>query len=528
MKTVFAYIRVSTARQGVQGVSLQEQRAAIERYARQHSLHIEEWFEECQTAAKRGRPVFSRMVKELGSKKIGGLVIHKIDRSTRNLKDWADLGELIDQDIEIHLAHEGLDLRSRGGRLAADIQAVIAADYIRNLREETRKGFYGRLKQGLYPRPAPIGYLDVGAGQPKLPDPVRAPLVRQMFELYAAGEFSIRQLAAEMFNRGLRNKTGHRVPANTMADLLKNPFYIGLCYVRTIGETFEGRHAPLVTKALFDRVQDVFRGKAVPRLSKHAFLFRMMLRCHTCRRSLIGELQKGRVYYRCHTEDCHGACVREDVVDAACRRYFSLLMFSEAELNQIREEINLLQGETEQSHVKHRNGMLLRQQQLNLRLQRLTDAFLDGVVDRNVFEERKTALILERRDVAEHIESMDVGSKDLSRVDRVLELASSACLLYEKGLPVEKRELLQIVMSNREVDGKTPIFTLSSPFAEIAKRAELNCGGPSRHTARTHATVQRLVTTLQIALDSSKTALLATRVQQYLARVERVSQSSAA
>lgn len=75
---------------------------------------------------------------------------HKIDRGARNLKDWANLGDLIDGGVEVHFAHESLDMNSRGGRLSADIQAVVAADFIRNLRQETRKGFYGRLKQGIY------------------------------------------------------------------------------------------------------------------------------------------------------------------------------------------------------------------------------------------------------------------------------------------------------------------------------------------------------------------------------------------
>src|SRR4029077_2705893 len=130
-------------------------------------------------------PVFSQMLKALKSGKVAGVIIHKIDRSARNLRDWADLIELSDSGIEIHIASENLDLRSRGGRLSADIQAVVAADYIRNLREETRKGFYGRLKQGLYPLAAPIGYLDRGKGKPKEPDPAKAPLVRRAFELYA-------------------------------------------------------------------------------------------------------------------------------------------------------------------------------------------------------------------------------------------------------------------------------------------------------------------------------------------------------
>src|SRR5271170_7341091 len=105
------------------------------------------------------------MLKMLRSGKVRGVLIHKIDRSARNMKDWAERGELIDQGVEVHFVNESLDLASRGGRLSADIQAVVAADYIRNLREESRKGFYGRIKQGLFPLPAPVGYLDMGQGK---------------------------------------------------------------------------------------------------------------------------------------------------------------------------------------------------------------------------------------------------------------------------------------------------------------------------------------------------------------------------
>ena len=49
-----------------------------------------------------------------------GVIIHKIDRSAGNLRDRADLGELIDAGIEVHFANESPDLNSRGGRLSAD------------------------------------------------------------------------------------------------------------------------------------------------------------------------------------------------------------------------------------------------------------------------------------------------------------------------------------------------------------------------------------------------------------------------
>src|SRR5436309_8837530 len=208
MYEYFGYIRVSTARQGEKGVSLQEQKEAIERYSHRYNLSMSQWFEEIETAAKRGRPIFNKMLTLLKRRKGDGIIIHKIDRSARNLKDWADLGEMIDAGIEVHFANESLDLHSRGGRLSADIQAVVAADYIRNLREETRKGFYGRLKQGFYPIRAPIGYLDQGKAKAKIPDPERAPLVTQAFELYATGDYSLPRLLEELSRRGLKNRRG--------------------------------------------------------------------------------------------------------------------------------------------------------------------------------------------------------------------------------------------------------------------------------------------------------------------------------
>src|SRR5439155_1782518 len=169
-----------------------------------------------------------QMLRLLRQGKADGVIIHRIDGGARNLKDWADLGELIDQGIEVHFANESLDLHSRGGRLSADIQAVVAADYIRNLREETRKGFYGRIKQGLYPLPAPLGYLDRGKGKLKESDPVRAPLVRRAFELYGSGQYNLDTLVDELFRLGLRNRRNGKVTRNGLSVILNNPFYIGL------------------------------------------------------------------------------------------------------------------------------------------------------------------------------------------------------------------------------------------------------------------------------------------------------------
>lgn len=312
MNGYFAYIRVSTPKQG-EGVSLQEQRNAIERYAAQHQLRISAWFEETETAAKRGRRTFRSVLEKLTKRQAVGLIVHRIDRSTRNLRDWADIGELIDWGVDVRFVHDNLDMGSRGGRLAADIQAVIAADYVRNLRDEVRKGILGRLKQGLYPLPAPLGYLDRGRGRTKVIDPLLAPKVVELFERYAAGQDSFKALEAWAAIQGLAHRDGRPLSDQSIARILRNPFYAGLLRIRSQEHLFPGIHQPLITQALFEQAQAIDQRGAGPSRQAHQYLFRGLVRCG-CGRAITGETSKSHVYYRCHRATCRGTALREEAL----------------------------------------------------------------------------------------------------------------------------------------------------------------------------------------------------------------------
>lgn len=486
MSKVFAYVRVSTVKQGEKGVSLQEQRDAILRYCERESLEILEWFEERQTAAKSGRPVFGQMLTRLRQGKASGIVIHKIDRSARNLRDWAKLGELIDRGIRIHFANESLDLHTRGGRLSADIQAVVAADYIRNLREESRKGFYGRLKQGLYPMPAPMGYQDNGGGNVKTFDPQRAPLVKRAFELYATGRYTLDTLLLEVHKLGLRNRQGILISRNGLVRMLHNPFYTGLMRVRKTGEFFVGAHEPLISRALFERVQQAFSGRARLRIRHHEFLYRHQIKCKLCGRKLTGELQKGNVYYRCHSKDCPTMTIREELIDAGITSALRSLEFTVKEReyldNVLREQGKIWDSQTK----KLRESSELRLSQVNNRLARLTDAFLDQAIDRETFEERKGQLLAERLDIEQSLSGLNAPRSDFyARVQKFFELSNMATQHYILAKSAEKRQLLQIISSNLTVTRRNLDIALSFPFNLIAKRALVSHGAPHRDTIRT-------------------------------------------
>ena len=290
MKTCYAYIRVSTLRQGEEGVSLQEQRRAILEYASKRNITVTEWFEEQVSAAKRGRPVFNRMVSLLKAKKVSGLIIHKIDRGSRNLRDWADMAELMDRGIDVHFVHESIDLHTRSGRLSADILAVVAADYIRNLREEVVKGINGRLKQGLFPFCAPVGYLNNGkGGKVKTIDPVRGPLVRAAFELYATRLYPLSRLETELYDRGLRTRTGKKTSVGQIAAMLRNPFYMGLIRLKNRKDMFPGAHQPIIASSLYNQVQIILDGKRTKLRHQNRYLLRLMIKCEHCKLNVNGE-----------------------------------------------------------------------------------------------------------------------------------------------------------------------------------------------------------------------------------------------
>ncbi len=464
MDTYLAYIRVSTVKQGERGTSLDEQRSAIKAYASRNNLAITAWFEEMETAAKQGRRQFTRMLIELRKGRAKGVIIHKIDRSARNLKDWAQLGDLIDAGVDIRFAHESLDLTSRGGRLSADIQAVVAADFIRNHRQVVRMGFEGRLKQGLYPLPAPRGYLDQGKGKPKLIDPVAGPLVRRAFDLYAAGSHTFDTLREEMSAQGLRGRSGKPLSLDAVSTMLRNPFYIALIRIERTGQTFEGVHEPLVSKSTFDRVQEIISGRVFARPQKHAHTYRRMIRCGACGYALIAEVQKGRTYYRCHSKTCRGTTLRECDIDQAMRERLAAFAFTEEEFRDIRDLAREIQAEEagvrEDRASTHRRDL----GRCEDRLTRLTDAFLDGLIDNETFEARKGSLFAERISLRAALANPQQTEPFGARVLRILERANTAYLGYDFALPEEKREIVRELTSNLVVHGKSVEITMRDDF----------------------------------------------------------------
>lgn len=499
MKPCFGYIRVSTQKQG-EGVSLEAQKDAITVFASRNDLTVTKWFEEKETAAKSGRPVFTGMLKQLKQGKAQGVIIHKIDRSARNLRDWAMFSELPDVGVSVYVATESLDFNSRGGRLTADIQAVIAADYIRNLREECIKGIYGRLKQGLYPFKAPLGYLDQGGGKPKVICPKDGPLVKQAFELYASGQISYVPLLQELGSRGLRNSRGGQLTLNGLSKILQNPFYVGLIRIKTTGRTYQGLHEPLVDMATWKRVQDLRTGRCGPKTTRHNHLFQGIFRCASCGSPMVPERQKGRVYYRCKPRSCPSTTVREDELEAGILAELRKLELSaKAKAKAATRPDTFLA-----SLAEKRKALRLQIADDDRRLDRLQDLLLDEKIDTAMYDRKQAQLQLRIMDLRDQLQKLPDPKGLRAQLLKLAELRKSLVFLYEMANRAEKRMIVENVWPNLEVQGKKPLF---KPYSWVVKAdfAEtFTEGAPERDTDRTFIPLLDILKAKQLGGSADK------------------------
>ena len=470
MNEYFGYIRVSTIKQG-EGVSLAAQKEAITNYAQTHKFQVTQWFSETETAAKAGRPTFTKMINDLHRGKATGVIIHKIDRSARNFYDWARVGGLADAGIEVHFVTESLDFQSRGGRLSADIQAVIAADYIRNLKEETQKGIQGRLKQGLYPFKAPFGYLDNGGGKVKTLDPARAPLIYEAFNLYASGQYSLVSLGQALTALGLRTHNHRPVTKNTISRVLRNPFYHGTIRIMRHGTEHPGIHHPLISKELFDQVQAVLNRKVVKKAVRHEYLYRGIFRCGLCSGAMTPESSKGFIYYRCHTKVCSTKCIREEILDEVILGALEQISFGDIQQQQLQKQLTAwFTARPHKPSIATSVAMQLRS--IEERIRRTTDALVDGLIGRDEHQLRTKYLQTNRKQLQQALKHSEYIPAPRDEFDRFCQKIFGLHSLFPLLDPKEKRELIQLT-THKYIIINRDVRLVAQPIDEFLQRYEL-------------------------------------------------------
>jgi hypothetical protein len=150
-----------------------------------------------------------------------------------------------------------------------------------------KRGLRTRVEMGLWPGPAPTGYMKEKRTDRKcetLIDPERAPTIKKMFEKVAYEHWSGRKIYNWLrFDLNFRSAYGKKhLSLGNIYRILDNTFYYGVFeYPRQSGNWYTGKHEPIITKELFTLVQEQIKSQVL-RVEGKEFAFTKMMVCGLC------------------------------------------------------------------------------------------------------------------------------------------------------------------------------------------------------------------------------------------------------
>ena len=138
--------------------------------------------------------------------------------------------------------------------------------YVDNLSENIKRGIRQKLRNGIWPAWAPLGYVNDKNARCIAVDKEKAKYIKRAFEMYATGEYPLAQIRKIINSLGLVGKKGKMLSVSNYQYMLKNKIYYGM--IEYNGELYDGKHEPIITKKLFDSVQEVMSEKSKPKSPK--------------------------------------------------------------------------------------------------------------------------------------------------------------------------------------------------------------------------------------------------------------------
>lgn len=479
------YSRVSDPSQ-VSGASLDQQVAhGVEWFGRKGIELVRCFREEGESGRSAKRSTLTLALAFIAAevkagRKIDLFVIHDLSRFFRNLEEqWelkkklAALGTRIDS-VAMPITEDA------HGRAMQNFMGTSNQFLVELNAEKIRDCMLARKRQGRWPHPAPIGYLnrktDDGSRKWIEIDPERGPLLRGAFEAVARGE-GITEALAAVTRRGLRSKKGRQLRVQEFRDLLVNPFYVGRIRSVKYGFEVEGEHPALVEAATFARVGDRLagRGAQVPHVQvREEFPLRGFIRCEACGKPLTADLARGRHgklygYYRCWVPGCRAVTLAAGKVEQALVDDLNTRRLSPGAADLLVATLQAVLAEEDAAAEKDRargNQHLL---ELRRRRDRVIDAYLhEGALDRPQYDEQMRRLNREIEETsAAYFEPRKNGPAG-SRTEQLLTFAkpmlTGPAALWLAGDAPARRQIQTLVYPQGLTLSKTALRTPEVAF----------------------------------------------------------------
>ena len=475
----FIYTRKSTDTEDRQVRSISDQLAELKLLAIKEDIDIIDIFVEKQTAKSPGRPVFNEMLLRIEQGEANGILAWHPDRLARNSVDGGKVIYLLDTGkiAELKFPTFWCDTTPQG-KFMLSIAFSQSKYYVDNLSENIKRGKRNKVEDGIWPQMSPLGYLNEG-GKIVVDENI-APLIKKTFEAYATGSFTLRQLRDKFNELGLKRKSGKELAVSNYQKLLKNPIYTGLMLYN--GEIHEGKHEPIITKKLFDSVQEVMMRKSKPHSKGlKPFLYRGFFRCGECGCFITIETQKGHNYLRCtkRKNPCSQKYTREEIITSEIQKEIKKVSLPDDWAKWMLAENKkdkLVEAQSSTLFVdKTKADISL----LDSKIEKLMNAYLENALSLEEYRDAKSALVNQKQLLKEKLSAFE--QKANNRFELTEKFLKYNMELANEGINEEKLHLFKKVGSNFIIEARTVLFEPRGAWRILAESGF--CGGNAEQTA---------------------------------------------
>ena len=483
--------RVSTEEQKEAGNSLPAQIERLKKYCQNKGFEVAKVFSFDESAYKVKRDDFDGALEYLKSaKEKVSVCFDKVDRFSRNVFDKrvAALYELAMKDkIELHFASDSLIITpdiSATEKFHFGINLGLAKYYSDAISDNVKRAYENKIKKGEWIGKAPIGYINIkdeNGNKEIKPDQLKAPFIVKIFEMYATGNYSLLLIKDEMKESGLKGNTKLHKPLtkSMIFHILRNPFYYGMMKIK--GELYQHKYEPLISKYLFDRCQAVRAGyhKKPFKYAGKAFALRGLIKCAVCGCTITPEEQKGHNYYSCtNHKGLHAKrlYIKENDLLEPIYKTLDSLRLSEDKINDITEDMKRLHESKNQFHEQAIIRLNKEYEQIETKIKRLFDLRIedDQSITKDIFADKLKEFKEEQAEIRAKLTEHDKADERFYiTANTVLNMIRFALDIFKSSETNEKRQMLNFLFQNLQLNGKKLDYTLREPFDSVAKYA--NC-----------------------------------------------------
>ena len=399
------YPRVSTEDQFRNGHSLDEQKERMLKLCDYKNYEVYKVYEDAGISTKNmNRPAFQEMIQDIKDGKINKIIVYKLDRLTRSIKDLEEICTFLEEnDCSLESICEDINTSTANGKFFIRMLTILAQLEIERTSERTKFGMVGAVKKGHFVGRPPIGYDKVD--KKLVINDIESEVIRRIFDLYIKG------IAANAITKLLNEeKALNRKWIPTLIDrILSNEIYIGnYVHRKTVSDEesqkFVGVAPAIIEEEVFNIAQIQKQKNLKNYKRKQTYIFMQSIKCPKCGTIMGGCSSKS------HTGEkhCYYQC-------ANCKTRVSEKKIEKQMINFLDDMLDffLLIDSTYKPYLYQDTEKELKKcnkiiDELNTKEKRIKSAFVDGIVEEIELKDELDFIKNQRKVTEEKIKDLTI------------------------------------------------------------------------------------------------------------------------